>query len=976
MHQVFTVVATTALLIAGTAMAEGVDYTRDVQPILAANCLSCHGPDAAERQAGLQLHVFEGATARLPSGNTAIVPNQSDQSELIARVAAEDDAVRMPPSKTGKRLSAEQIDILRRWIDSGARYAEHWSFRPLTRPSLPELNPTDAQWVRTPVDVFIISQLRARGLSPSPEADRRTLIRRLYYDLIGLPPSPEQIAAFVDSRDPDAYEKLVETLLASPRYGERWARHWLDVVHYADTHGFDKDKVRHNAWPYRDYVIRSFNEDKRYDRFVLEQLAGDVLFPESPDGVVATGFIVAGPWDFVGHVELVEGTLQKAVTRNLDRDDMVANTMNTFVSLTAQCARCHDHKFDPISIEEYYQLQAVFAAVDRADRPYRTDVTEQREQLVSKRDAIERTLAELDARMEELGGERLATLDAELRLLAAREANGERGYHSAIAISPDRVKWVQVDLGEPVPISQIVLTPVYDPFNNIGEDFGFPLRYRVEVSNDSSFASDVMVLADYSEADVARPKMKPQAIPGNGVRARFVRVTATTLAPRSNDYIFALAELDVVDTMAVNRALSAKVTSLDSIERPTAWSMSNLVDGKVDARVLADKLTVLRERRRALALSTLSEAERARYIELMREHDVVEREIASLSEQPMVFAAATSFSRQGRFAPTGGVPRAVHVLNRGNEANPGQEVAPGAPRIGNIPESFNLSENHAEGDRRVALAQWIVHPENPLTWRSIVNRVWQYHFGQGIVDTPNDFGRMGALPTHPLLLDYLAAEFRDGGQSLKDLHRVIVNSAAYRQSSAHDPEKAKRDTGNRYLWRQNRRRLEAEAIHDAVLQLAGKLDLSMYGPGYYNFVFKDDHSPGYDYIRFDPDDPTSHRRSIYRLIVRSAPDTFMETLDCADPSQSVPTRLESFTPLQALALLNNRFMVRMSEHFAAQARTMGSDLRSQLHAAFFSAVGRPPEDNELDMLEGFARRHGLSNACRLILNLNEFAFVD
>jgi hypothetical protein len=593
-----------------------------------------------------------------------------------------------------------------------------WSLRPLTRPPVPAVKMP--AWVRTPIDAFLLERLQQQGMKPSQEADRPTLIRRLYFDLLGLPPAPAEIDAFVRDRSPHAYERLVDRLLDSPHYGERWARHWLDVVHYGDTHGFDKDKVRPNAWPYRDYVIRAFNEDRPYSQFVKEQIAGDVFYPDTREGVVGLGFLAAGPWDFVGHVELREGTLDKKITRNLDRDDMVATVMNTFTSLTVQCARCHDHKFDPITQEDYYSLQAVFAAVDRADRTY-------------------------------------------------KDASG----------------------------------------------------------------------------------------------------------------------------------------------RPS-----------------------------------------------------------------LVYAAATHFASAGSFTATNGKPRPIYLLKRGSEKNPLREVSPGTVAcLPGLPSRFPLS-GQPEGERRAALARWIVDPHNPLTWRSMVNRIWLYHFGQGLVDTPNDFGRMGGKPSHPELLDWLAVEFRDGGQSIKHLHRLIVNSSAYRQVSLNNPAYDRVDGGNRLLWRMNRRRLDAESIRDAVKAVSGRLDPKMYGPGFRTFGFLDDHSPHYKYEEYNPDDPAGQRRSVYRFLVRSVPDPFMETLDCPDPSLRVEKRNESLTALQALALLNDKFMLRMAEHFAARVEKMGGDTHAQLAAAYRMALGREPTEQEAQILADYTRKHGLVNACRLILNTNEFSFID
>jgi hypothetical protein len=343
----------------------------------------------------------------------------------------------------------------------------------------------------------------------------------------------------------------------------------------------------------------------------------------------------------------------------------------------------------------------------------------------------------------------------------------------------------------------------------------------------------------------------------------------------------------------------------------------------------------------------------------------------------VVFAAATEFAPVSYFVPTHGKPRPIHVLKRGNEKDPQTEVGAGA--CGYLPQlasRFHVDEKGGEGARRAALAHWLVDKQNPLTWRSIVNRVWQYHFGRGIVDSPNDFGRMGATPTHPELLDWLAAEFRDGPQSIKQLHRLICTSAVYRQSSAGNAEFVSRDGANQFLWRMNRRRLEAEAVRDSVLSVAGQLNLERGGPPFRAFGFKDDESPHFNYEEYNPDDPLSHRRSVYRLIVRSVPDPFMATLDCPDPSAMAAKRNETLTPLQSLALLNNKFMVAMAGRFAERIKPMGANTNERLTAGWRLAFGREPDANELAAIGEYADKYGLANACRLIFNMNEFVFVD
>ncbi len=911
---------------------------------------------------------------RMTSTGATWVRRMLMTSAVVATLGSGLAAEPSPKSETGRK--ANGVAATNPW----------WSLAPLSRPVIPTQEGETAAEAN-PIDAFVASTLMERGFHRTPQADRRTLIRRLYFDLIGLPPTPEAISAFVGDSRPDAYERLVDELLASPRYGERWARHWLDVVHYGETHGYDKDQPRPNAWPYRDYVIRSFNEDKPYSRFVQEQVAGDVLFPGTRDGFEALGFIAAGPWDLIGHAEVPETKIDGKVARHLDRDDMVANTIQTFNSLTIQCAQCHNHKFDPISQEDYYRLQAVFAAVDRADKKYDIDpdIARQRKALEGELASWSLRRSEIDQRIKARAGDALVELD---RRLAAIPKSGSEsdayGYHSAIEKQQDVAKWVQVDLGRSVPLGSIVLHPCKDDFNGIGEGFGFPLRYKVEISDDPEFGQGVHRVGDSTQSDVPNPKLKAQSVDVGGKSARYIRVTATRLAPRQDDFIFALAEVSALTADGRNVATGAPVTALDSVEAPVRWQKVNLTDGWHPGVTLASLKTgsdLQRERTNLLARATTPD-DAAALATAERASQETQKALAALPTPGTVYIGAVH-KGSGAFSGTGsngGKPRPIHILNRGNVLKPGEEVGPGTLScLSGLPSQFDLPAGHTEGDRRAALALWLTRPENPLTWRSIVNRVWQYHFGRGLVDTPNDFGRMGGIPTHPELLDWLAVEFRDGGQSLKTLHKLIVTSQTYRQRStgSDEPRAVAEDSDNRYLWRQNRRKLEAESIRDAVLAVAGRLNLSMGGPSFQDFVVEHpEHSPHYEYHLHDPEDPKSHRRSIYRFIVRSQQQPFMTVLDCADPSMQVGRRNESLSPLQALSLLNNSLMLTMSKHFAERLEGGGGDLVSQVRRGHEVALGRSPTPSEEQTLAEYARSFGLTNYCRLLLNLNEFSFVD
>jgi mono/diheme cytochrome c family protein len=967
-------------IVASSARADAAaDFTTDVKPIFAKSCVSCHGPD--KQKGGLRLDRRADALRGGDSG-PAIVPKNSNASILLQRVGSADPDHVMPPN--GKTLTNAEIEQLRRWIEAGASWpddgssASHprdwWSLKPLSKPPLPRRPDGPAH----PIDAFIRAKLSEHSLTPSPEADRRTLIRRLSYDVTGLPPTPEDIARFLNDRSPDAYEQLVDRLLASPHYGERWARHWLDVVHFGETHGYDKDKPRPNAWPYRDYVIRAFNEDKPYSRFVREQIAGDVLYPGTIDGIEALGFLAAGPWDFIGHVELPETKIDGKVARHLDRDDFVSNTMSTFQSVTVHCAQCHNHKFDPIRQQEYFALQAIFAAIDRTEVAYDADqsIYTRRRELELKRQTVRAGIAKWESR----AGETLLALDRRIADVSrATTARPEYGYHSALATRADTTKWVQVDLGEAVAIDRVVLRACDDDFNKIGAGFGFPVRYRVEVSDDESFPS-ARVLADRTGADQPNPRHDPVEIAVNGKSGRYLRITATKLATRlPTDYHFALAELEILAKDGRNRAAGRPVTALDSIEAPVRWRKSNLTDGIVPpgSKRSTAEAEQWKQQRDELVRSRLKEQEYRDYRHALADAESIEADMKRLGAPTRHAYIGAVHTGSGTFlgtGATGGQPREIRLLQRGDITKPGEVIRPGTLSVLGLP--FELKEPHTEADRRAALARWLTHHDNVLTWRSIVNRVWQYHFGRGLVDTPNDFGKMGQLPSHPELLDWLAVEFRDSGGSLKSLHRRILLSATYRQQS-NGTGGAAIDAENRFLWRQNRRKLEAEAVRDSILSVAGKLDLARGGPSFQDFVVeKPEHSPHYQYHLHDQDDPRTHRRAVYRFTVRSKQQPFMASLDCADPSLAVEKRNQSLSPQQALALLNNRLTLTMAKHFAARLEREAMDLSRQVDRAVRLALGREPTKQESDELTDYARTHGLVNLCRVILNLNEFVFVD
>ncbi len=967
--------------------------------ILERRCIQCH--DAAEAKGKLSLEQRDEALQGGESG-PAIVPGKPDESPLWHQISG--DSPEMP--KGMPPLSPTERETIREWIVNGAPWpaeplkdrrhevTDWWSFQPLVRPAVPSVaflsekgRPVSERMAMVhPVDAFLEQARQKAGLTPSPEADRPTLIRRLSFNLIGLPPTADEVNSFVTDTEPLAYERLVDRLLDNPAYGERWARHWLDVVHFGETHGYDKDKLRLHAWPYRDYVIRAFNEDRPYRRFIEEQLAGDVLYPGTADGIEGLGFIAAGPWDFIGHAEVPESKIDGQVARHLDRDDMVTNTIQSFCSLTVQCAQCHNHKFDPISQEDYYSLQAVFAAVDRTEKSYDRDpnIAAQRASLKAALATIDAAITEIELQVRMRAGEPLKALDQQIAELEkqsktkAGQLPAEFGYHSEIANQPDEEKWVQVELTGQTELKEVVLRPCHDDFNGIGDGFGFPTAFRVQIADDTGFSVNVRTVATKK---LENPKLSAVRLPFEAQPARAIRVTATQLAPRMNDYIFSLAELEAVTSTGTNAARGAKVTSLDSIEAGPRWGRSNLVDGLYPGvgSDVTGQLAQVEKQRKDLWNAAISADQTTALANFRRDREATQTRLNALPTQSVAYIGAVH-TGGGSFTGTGakgGKPRSIYRLARGSVTQPLEEVGPGAiSAVTSLTARFDLPLEGPEGERRAALARWVAAPDNPLTWRSAVNRIWQYHFGSGLVETANDFGRNGGSPSHPELLDWLASELRDH-QSLKALHRQIVLSAAYRQVSTSDPAKAEIDSDNKFLWRMNRRRIEAEPLRDSVLATAGLLNTTMYGPSFQDFVIeKPEHSPHFEYHLHDPSDPQCFRRSVYRFLVRSQPEPFMASLDCADPSMQVERRNESASPLQALSLWNDAFMLTAARLAEERAANDQRPFEQQVAAAWFACVSRAIQADDLATLTELAQTQGMSSVWRVLWNSNQFVFVE
>ena len=917
----------------------------------------------------------------------------------------------MPPKKSNKaRLTTAEVAILRAWINEGPSWpdkfagekdtAPHWSIKPLVKRALPVLEHKKSK-IENPIDAFIRAKLAEKKLAPSPEADRRTLLRRLSYDLTGLPPTDEELGAFLADQDEKAYEKLVTRLLASPRHGEHWARHWLDVANYADTHGNDHDYARPNAWPYRDYVIRAFNDDKPYARFVQEQVAGDALFPGDPQATVALGFLAAGPWDHTLMVTVREDTVDHRSAQNLDRDNMVSTVMGTFQSLTVHCARCHNHKFDPVTQREYYSLQAVFAGVDRANRPFDADARTQAERgrLLAEKRALETSDAALlespktiwQVAAWENARKRQEKSWAPFDILSVVSTDGATltrqadGSWFASGKRPDRDTYLVTARRRAGKLGAMRLEVLPDdrlPKRGPGrwDNGNFHLsEFRAfatppDATNGAQPIALAHATADYNEAPAISAA---QAIDGKdkthwGVHPRYGEPHVAVFAikdpvsfPENTTFTLRLEFQDGVPGHGLGRFRLSASDAVPAAAAPITVELAAILLVPPAERTPAQ--------RHDLARAVLKPEN--------------QRALAALPAPQLVYAVTRDFPPDGENFKPSPKPRPIHLLARGDLARPGELVGPGTLAcLPGLPGELTIAGAGEESARRAALARWLTDDRNALTWRSIVNRVWHHHFGRGLCDTPNDFGKMGGTPGHPELLDWLAVWFRDEAHgSLKELHRLIVTSATWRQASLHSPSATlhSRDADNGLLGRMNRRRLTAEQVRDTLLALGGKLDLTMGGPAAVQFISRGDatfmpggNPPFADYEHFDPDAPAARRRAIYRFLFRTVPDPFMDALDCPDGGAFTPVRGVSTTAVQAFAMLNNSFVIRQCEHLAARISATNSSPESQAGAAFQLILLRAAHETERAKLAAYLRSHGLANACQLLLNSNEFLHLD
>ncbi|TWT75345.1 PSD1 and planctomycete cytochrome C domain-containing protein [Allorhodopirellula solitaria] len=799
-----------------------LDYAQDVQPLLARRCFSCHGPDQAE--GGLAFHSAELALVESESGEYAIVPGDPEFSAMLTRVSSDDEYERMPPE--GDPLTQSEIALLRQWIEEGATFTKHWAFEPLSDPAVPSLVAegdagADDDEVH-PIDAFVLRRLADAGLQQAPPADKRTLIRRATYDLTGLPPTPDEVEAFASDNDPQAYEKLIDRLLASKQYGEKWGRHWLDLVRYAETNSFERDAAKPNVWKYRDYVIRSFNEDKPYDQFVQEQLAGDLFENPTTESLTATGYYRLGIWD--------DEPADPLQARYDELDDLVTTTGQAFLGLTINCARCHDHKIDPIPTTDYYGMLAIFADV----APY--------------------------------------------------------------ASRADHVTNNQIDITSPELLVQ---------YEQCDEDFARIQKERTEIE-----------------------------------QAGIVKMSAPD-------------------------------------QRATEG------DRKARNAVLREKLD-----------QHLTAKQRRRYAKLGKELAQVKKRRRQLPPREQVLGLA----RKQELAET-------FVMFRGNPHSPTDAVTPRVPEIFEN-QVFEDSESAAEAaNRRLEFANWVTTPDNRLTTRVVANRIWQHHFGRGIVRSTNNFGQLGTPPTHPELLDYLAHVFMDQGWKFKDMHRFMMTSQTYQAAATLTPEQAEAvgntsviDPNNDLFWRFDPRRLTAEEVRDTILTVAGTINLESYGPSFYEElspeVLAGQSVPGKGWG--DSDQSERNRRSVYIHVKRSLLTPLLAAFDFPEPDTTCEARFVTLQPGQAMSLLNSDFIHEKAHQLLASVReelhesgvtdeAIADDRGNLVRAIIQRVLGRDATDQEI--AEGKQLMNSFINDSNLpperaealyalsVLNWNEFVFV-
>ncbi|MCH2212215.1 MAG: PSD1 and planctomycete cytochrome C domain-containing protein [Fuerstiella sp.] len=940
---------------------ESPTFSRDIQPLLAKHCIVCHGPNMAE--GGLRLDVAEQARAELESGSRAVIPGNLESSELLRRVTAADASERMPPE--GDPLSDDDIEKLRRWIQDGAGYEQHWAYQPVKRTVPPQV--THPDWIRNPVDQFVLARLEANGVTPSPEAKPATLIRRLFYDLVGLPPTPEEVDAFVTDESSDAWEALVDRLLESDHFGERWGRHWLDKARYADSDGYEKDRSRPNAWRYRDWVIEAINRDMPFDQFTIEQLAGDLL----PDATAMQKLATAFHRQTLTNTEGGTDQEQFRIEATFDRTE---TTSTVWMALTMTCARCHTHKYDQITQREYYELFAFFNNADESSidvgrshsdmAKYRRDKAAHDHEMSALTAQYEHAKASLKPQIAKWTDDISARIKMELsqtptrnhlNLVDAKTSGStklvlqEDGSLLASGQVPDKDRYTLVFELPVEPVTGIrVETLVHDSLPGTGpgsaSDGNFVLsQLRAYISSEKDFNSRTELQFATADSDFSQDGFSAESSVSSAEKSGWAvfpqigsahQITAYTVQPVRTDgakYLQVVLDQQYGDQHVIGRLRVSTVSEFNPV-RALPRAVADAVRQESAARTEQQRKVI------AAHVALISPV-------TVRVADAIAELKTQTPKAPLLPVRV--------IAPAARVTKTLH---RGDFLQPGDDVT--ANTLSVISGSHSLQPRKSDDSAdRLDLARWLVSPNHPLTARVTVNQIWSHLFGRGIVPSQNDFGVRGELPTHPQLLDWLAWHFsRDMNWSRKTLIRTILMSSTWRQSSHYREELRNIDPANRLLAQQNRFRVEAEVVRDLHLAVSGLLSPQIGGPSVFpplpSGVAELSYANRFKWKTSEGND--GHRRGMYTFFKRTAPHPTLISFDCPDSNTSRLQRESSNTPLQALITLNNEVYAEAAQALVRRIfEEAGDGDRKQLMRAMRLCIARIPEDPELDRFAEF-----------------------
>jgi len=982
-----------------------VDFSRDIQPIFAEHCTKCHGSE--KPKAGLDITTPEGILKELKSGERSVVPGKPDQSELLRRLTTHDPDELMPPPDEGMKLSAQQQTLLRQWINSGAQWSVHWAYRPLSKTDPPKVK--DARWIRNPIDQFVLAQLEASGVTPSPRANRYTLIRRLYYDLLGLPPDPGEVDSFVNDRSYDAYKKVVNRLLDSPHFGERWGRHWLDKARYADSDGYEKDRPRLNAWRYRDWVINSINADLPFDQFTVQQLAGDLLPSASTHQRLATAFNRQT-------LTNTEGGTDQEQWRVAAIMDRVETFGTVWLGLTTICARCHSHKYDQFTQKEYYELFAYFNNGDETNTnlPSSAVAMAKHEKDKAAHDEQVEILKDRIVARDQVLRKNLHAFEKQLHAQIIARKDSPVKFHpledTSLRGPKDVVFKKQKDGSQLVtganPAKAEYTLEFKTRLNNI-------TGLKIEVLPDKSLGAngpgrtahgnfvlnDVRVYA----ASEAKFDGKKHRLTLAGARANYsqknwpaknaidgkvdegTKGTGWAIGPQSGKahHLIVTFSKPIVfkDTTHLQVMLDQQYGTQHTIGRfrITARTGQAPTDGIPEN--ISKLLTLDPAKRNAKQTDALLAFSRGRDADSKKLATQMAKLTKAAPKAPLMSVRVISQRTKN--------PRTTHLLDRGEFKQPKARVTPGTPDI--LPPV----KHHTDTGDRLDLARWLVGDRNPLTPRVTVNHIWANLFGIGLVRTPNDFGVRGEAPTHPKLIDWLAGELIQRKWSRKAMIKLIVTSATYQQSSLHRPELREKDPDNKLIHRQNRFRVEAEIIRDLHLATSGLLSDKIGGPSVFPPLPSGVAALSYaNNLKWNTSKNTDrYRRGMYTFFKRTSPHPNLTTFDCPDSNVTCVKRGRSNTPLAALATLNNTVFSEAAKAMAKRILQEKSDDADRIERCFRLCVARPltsdehaafagllksareyyrSHEQEAKAYNGDAEASAWATIARIILNMDEF----